>query len=526
MPAASRAFYMDLDVKRREFKRRNDLVGVVDAQSESGFQPAASSLDELAVTEIVARRPSPLEKCRRRANLNLEAGWLLGDIAELRCDFRAEVTADLLKLSGYDKAIGELTNLIDQKGRVYSCPKSLVSASSLLDTNYQIKAATRHRKRIFEAFTDRLSEIKQHNLDVSFLTATYPNLRGVGFNLNDRFQSRAWELFLQMKVFGEFFYAGFSKTEWTLGNRSERAKTGREFDLLKDGINYHLHALCINFNPFAAGETSALENELEFLQKEKRNDADSKKRKILIRNSLKIVSAWTQCLKKAHLEIFGKSLEVKTKSGRVRFTFQDVSTDEIKAFDFDATKNGIFWEIAKTASYTAKANSFKGLTPDLLLEAENVFKRKRMLNPFGVFRKQVKKTAATLPSLVKELTKQSEKCSKSTPNLLFDSVLRGENEPLKTYGIRLCLSGLRETWLNYLEVNKDLIISRRRDALLEQFPSSIFTDLTGKSYYGWQAIRLLKQKEKEAKAGYNPESDDYYIFKKYQERYFSLIASD
>jgi hypothetical protein len=109
---------------------------------------------------------------------------------------------------------------------------------------------------------------------------------------------------------------------------------------------------------------------------------------------------------------------------------------------------------------------------------------------------------------------------------LFDSVLRGENEPLKTYGIRLCLSGLRETWLHYLETNKDLIISRRRDALLEQFPSSVFTDLSGQSYYGWKAVRLLKQNEKETETGYKPESDNYYIFKKYQENYFSFIASD
>jgi hypothetical protein len=109
-------------------------------------------------------------------------------------------------------------------------------------------------------------------------------------------------------------------------------------------------------------------------------------------------------------------------------------------------------------------------------------------------------------------------------NLLFDNVLRGENEPLKSYGIRLCEHDLRETWLRYLEVNKDLIIAKRRDALLERFPNSVFTDLTGKSYRGWQAVKLLKQKEKELQAGYNPASDNYHLFKQYQKAYYSEVT--
>jgi hypothetical protein len=175
----------------------------------------------------------------------------------------------------------------------------------------------------------------------------------------------------------------------------------------------------------------------------------------------------------------------------------------------EESKNGIFWEIGKTASYTAKRNSYDGLTPELLLEAENVFRRKRLINPFGVFRKQVLKPLATSQPLVNQPTKQSERPANSVDNSLFDNALRGETETLKNYGIRLCSQGLRDTWLRYLKVNQDLIVAKRRDALLGRFPDAIFTDLSGQKYYGWRARRLLNQEEKEKKEGYNRESDNY-----------------
>jgi hypothetical protein len=253
------------------------------------------------------------------------------------------------------------------------------------------------------------------------------------------------------------------------------------------------------------------------------NGKTAKEKRPLL-NSLRIVSAWTKCLKKAHREIFGKFLRIKTNSGRARFTFDNVPLDQIKTFDLDESKNGIFWEIAKTASYTAKGASFKDLPPELLLEAENVFKGKRLINPFGAFRKYVQKDSDESDSLVKQSTQQSENTHRNSYNSLFDNVLRGENEPLKTYGIRLCSQGLRDTWLRYLDVNKDLIIGKRRDALLERFPNSVFTDLSGKSYYGWQAVREMRQREKEKQPGYNPETDNYWKFKRYQDLYFEQIA--
>ncbi len=455
---------------------------------------------------------SAIEKSRKRAKQNLQTGIILGEIAATQHDVSAEVVADLLKLSGCDKANGELTNLVDKKGRAYNCPQSLINASTRLDVNYQIKTARRHRKRIYEAFIDRIDEIKEHNLNVSFLTPTFPNLLGVGFRDNDDFQARAWELFLQLKIFGEFFYAGFSKTDWTLGGSRERAKTGRAFDLYKDGINYHSHVLCINYKPFAEGETFQLENKLEFMKGKECYTADDRR---LIKNSLRLVSAWTKCLKRAHREIFEKPLKVPTKSGRVKFSFQNVAINEIQTFDVEESKNGIFWEIAKTASYTAKRNSYNGLTPELLLEAEDVFKRKRLINPFGVFRKQVQRASSTSQRLVNQPTKRSERPANLVDNSLFDNALRGEKESLKKYGVRLCSQGLRDTWLRYLEVNEDLIIAKSRDLLLGRFPNGVFTDLSGQSYYGWKAKRLLNQKEKESSPEYSPESDNYHLFREY-----------
>ncbi len=434
-------------------------------------------------------RITAIEKSRRRARQNLQTGKKLGKVAQTQKDTAAAVTADLLKLSAYPKASGELTNLKDKNGRVFNCPHSFISANSILDTNYQTRTARRHRKTIYEAFERHLPDIIEHELDVSFLTPTFPNLLGIGFADNDRFQVRAWELFLQTKVFADSFYAGYSKTEWTLGNKTEREKLKRAFDLKLDGINYHCHLVCINYKPFANGNTPEIENKLLSLRK---NGGTAEEKRSLA-NSLRVVSAWTKCIKKAHREIFNKPLRIKTNSGRARFSFENVPLDQIKAYDFDESNNGIFWEIAKAVNYTGKAASFRDLPPALLLEAENVFRNKRLINPFGAFRKYAESRETTSPTLVNQSTKQSENAHRDSYNSLFNNVLRGKNEPLKTYGIRLCEQGLRDTWLKYLDENVDGIIKKRRDALLERFPHSVFTDLSGKSYTIHDCRRKFQQ---------------------------------
>jgi hypothetical protein len=423
-------------------------------------------------------RITALEKSRRRARQNLQTGKKLGKVAQTHKDTASEVTADLLKLSAHEKASGELINFQDKNGRVFNCPYSFISAHSILDTNYQNRTARRHRKTIYEAFKKHLPDITEHNLDVSFLTPTFPNLLGVGFADNDRFQVRAWELFLQTKVFSDFFYAGYQKTESTLGNKSERKRLKRAFDLLLDGINYHCHVVCINYKPFANGNTPDIENKLLSLRK---NGATAKEKRPLL-NSLKVVSAWTKCIRKAHKEIFGKSLKIKTNSHRARFSFQSVPLNQITEFNPDESRNGIFWEIAKAANYTGKAASFRDLPPELLLEAENLFRNKRLINPFGAFRKYVQKDSDEPDSLLNQSTKQTENTPRNSHKWLSDSELRGKNEPLKTYGIRLCEQGKRRVWLKYLKENTNGIIEKRRDALLERFPHAVFTDLSGKSY--------------------------------------------
>jgi hypothetical protein len=70
-----------------------------------------------------------------------------------------------------------------------------------------------------------------------------------------------------------------------------------------------------------------------------------------------------------------------------------------------------------------------------------------------------------------------------------------------------------------LKVNAPLIIEQRRNNLLGRFPDAIFTDLTDKSYYGWRAEKLIKQKEKESKAGYDVSTDSYRKFESYQLTY-------
>jgi hypothetical protein len=423
-------------------------------------------------------RITAIEKSRRRARQNLQTGLKLGKVAQTQKDTAAEVTADLLKLSAHEKASGELTNFKDKNGRVFNCPYSFISAHSILDTNYQNRTARRHRKTIYEAFKKHLPDIVEHELDVSFLTPTFPNLLGIGFADNDRFQVRSWELFLQTKVFADFFYAGYQKTESTLGNKAERKKLKRAFDLKLDGLNYHCHVLCINYKPFASGNTPEIENKLLWMHQ---NGKTAREKRPLL-NSLKVVSAWTECIRKAHREIFGKSLKIQTNSSRARFSFQKVPLDQIQEFNLDESRNGIFWEIAKAANYTGKAASFRDLPPELLLEAENVFRNKRLINPFGAFRKYVQKDSGDTDHLVNQSTKQTENTPCNSRKWLSDSDLRGKNEPLKTYGIRLCEQGLRDTWLQYLDKNIDGIIKKRRDALLERFPHAVFTDLSGKSY--------------------------------------------
>ncbi len=465
-------------------------------------------------------KPNATQIAMRRANETTKNGQKLAMSPEIKLDIESLVVSDLLILSGDERANGSLKNLVDKRGREYECAVALVQASTVLDTTYTAKKARTHRKLISDAFVAALDDVIEFGLNIGFQTPTFPNLLGFGFADNDEYQTAVWEMFLQDKVFHEFFYAGYAKTDWTLGGKTERRKTRRAFDLNLDGINYHLHALSINHKPLAAGETGALENRLAYMKRypnSKKHTADDRR---AIRNSLKVVKAWTKCLRAVYKKMFGKPLRIKTKSGLARFTFQNVSVDEIKNYDAAESKSGIFFEIAKTASYTAKGLDFRELTPELLHDAEKTFRNKRVINPFGAFRQAVqRKPNAVALSLVNQPTQQPAKARPETNNTLFDNVLSGEKETLKNYGIRLCSQGLRDTWLNYLRMNAPTIIEQRRNNLLGRFPNAIFTDLTNQTYYGWRAEKLIKQREKESKADYDAHADSFRQFESYQLTY-------
>jgi hypothetical protein len=474
-------------------------------------------MSELYTVSSEKVKPNPTQVAMRRATETGKNGRKLAMSPKIKSDIESLVSSDMLILSADKRANGSLKNLVDKKGREYECAVALVPASTVLDAAYSAKKARTHRKLISDKFVAALPDVIEFGLNIGFQTPTYPNLLGLGFSQNDEFQTAVWEMFLQGKVFHEFFYAGYTKTDWTLGGKTERRKTGRAFDLNLDGINYHSHTLSINHKPLAAGETSYLENKLAYMKRypnsKKHTAADIR----AVRNSLKVVKFWTHCLKTVYQKMFGKSLRIKTKSGLARFTFQNVSVDEIKNYDAGESKSGIFFEIAKTASYTAKGLDFKELTPELLHDAERTFRNKRIINPFGAFRQPVQRQVKTdAPSLVNQPTQQPENAQLEKDNTLFDNVLSGEKERLKNYGIRLCSQGLRDTWLNYLKINAPLIIEERRNNLLGRFPHAVFTDLNNKSYYGWQAKKLVKQREKESKVDYDVSTDSYRQFEMYR----------
>jgi hypothetical protein len=463
------------------------------------------------------------QKSKARAAMNKARGEKL-KIGSASCgDIVSGVYADLLILSGYEKANGELTNLKDNKGRQYSCVKPLLTANTRLDVGYDIRTATRHRKILYNAFHSYLKTIKENDWNVSFLTLTYPNLLGVGFELNDKFQTCAWTYFLDMPIFKKFLDAGYIKIETTTGNKSERRKTKRAFDLNFDGLNHHAHCVVVNKLPFATGSTFELENQLKAMNKDKRFSASKK----LIRQTLKFISAWTNCLKKAHIEIFGTELKVKSKSGRVQFDCKNVSLDEIKSYDINESKNGIFWELAKASSYTAKGRGFEDLSPELLCEAENFYRNKHILSPFGSFHKssgksrsKTKAIAESVPAdLDKATTYRNEQTTQLSLKPLFIDTLRGEKEKLKDYGIRLCSLGQRLHWENYLSSQKDFLVAQQREKLLSRFPDGIYTDNTGEKFYGWRAEQRRIREQKRLLPEYNPATDIYRKFESYQLSY-------
>jgi G:T-mismatch repair DNA endonuclease (very short patch repair protein) len=471
--------------KNQVFPRRFAfLSGKTGQEGQSISNRPSFSPDALA---DIAKRAAK----RQSKNCSILSGRL-GSAAK---DAHQQVTADLLELQSSPTANGVLHNLEDAKGREYKCSVGFEFAYSRLSDNYQKRQTTRQRKRIYDAFMDHLAEIKDQGLEVCFFTPTFPNLLGVGFAENADFHALAWELFLKKLIVRRFFKGGYNRTEFTLGGKADRAKTGRKFDLSVNGINWHSHALTILKMPLEFGDSQELENLLAGMDKDKKYTAKDKR---LVRRSIRIVKVWTACLKAAHQAIFKKSLKIKTLSKQVKVTFQKVDISEIEEHS-NENRKGILFELC---GYTAKQTDFMELEPELLAEAEAVFRNRRVLNPFGCFKKEAKrKTSADKQPkdelinlsdpLLKQPTYRLKKEGKRGVKSLRYQTFTDAKKSLRKIGIEMCEAGKREDWLRHLEKIKNSLISRRRNRMMTRFPNGIFTDLTGQRYYGENAKSFL-----------------------------------
>ncbi len=426
-------------------------------------------------TRPAAAKRNYEQTARNRAANAYKIGAELEPVA---IDTYQEAKAILSRVLNADpKANGVLHNLEDNKGREYKCPISFEFVYWRLSDSYQQKQAKRHRDTIYKAFMNRIEDIKAHDLKVCFFTPTYPNFVGVGFEKNSKFHARAWELFL--KESGDFFLGGYSRIEFT-----EKSKTD------EISINYHNHALTILIKAIAFGNSFDLENK-------KKSAGLSVDEKRAITNSLRIAKIWTDCLKKAHREIFGKPMKIKTASGNCRVDFKEADLSEIENYDVD-TKSGILFELA---GYTAKQANFVGLLKntehgaELLAEAEYVFRNKRILTGFGIFKakRKTNPSAAKADTVNQEssaatpLLSRKDTVEKTSPKSGLSStkpIAYQTHQSLLKSGMQMIEQGKKAEWLNHLEKVKDFFILQRRNRLLSHFPNGIFTDLLGNKFYG------------------------------------------
>jgi hypothetical protein len=447
--------------------------------------------------------PLPSARNLKTAKRQAENSKLLASRLKVANESDADVyqlvLSDLLELEADEKANGVLHNFNDAKGREYSCAIGAQFAYSRLSDSYQRKQTARQRKRLQVAFMEKLDFIKSNNYEVCFFTPTYPNLLGVGFEKNAEFHAKVWELFLRDSLIRRFFSGGYSRTEFTLGEKKKRIETGASFDLNVHGLNFHNHALIILKKALAFGDSHQLENRLEAIKQGKISVSKADKR--LLDNSLHIVKKWSDCLRIGHKEVFGKCLKIKTKSKNSKVDFQKVDLAEIEHHSNEKRK-GVLFEVC---GYQAKQSDFKGLTPELLAEAERVFRNKRILVPFGCF-KQSKASAKKADNhdekelldvsdaLLKQHTYREDFALQIEAKFFCYQTLTDTKKSLKKVGIEMCEAGKRNEWLIHLGKIKNYLITSNRNNLLKRFPDAVFTDLTGEKYYGCNRQPLLEGK--------------------------------
>jgi hypothetical protein len=440
--------------------------------------------------------PDVMKKARRASNNAYRIGEALEAVA---VDNYQKAKARISKvLDADEKANGVLYNLEDKKGREYSCSVGFDFTNWRLSDSYQRKQARRHRNTIYRAFMNRIDDIKTFGLKVCFFTPTFPNLLNVGMKQNAELHGIAWEMFLKSDVCRKFFLAGYSRVEFT-----EKSKTS---DI---SINYHNHALAILNAEMAFGKSFDLESELSKLKVKKA--AMKAKRPII--NTLQVAREWTRCVKKAHFELFGNRLKVKTLTGNCLVELKEVDLSEIENYDPSEKQTGVLFELA---GYTAKQADFVGLLKNsergaaLLAEAEYVFRNKRILTGFGLF----KARPMAQPALLNEETYRQKSGSKNSISACDYRIQTAKEKILKNgvenidfsrnivaKGSAMIELGLEAVWIRKLLEVKPKLIKYRIEKLLESFPNAIFTDLTGEQYYGETAELMLLRKEFATKSG-------------------------
>jgi hypothetical protein len=438
-----------------------------------------------------------LKTAKRQAENSLLLASRLKVANEIEPDNHQLVIADLLALEGDPKANGVLHNLKDGKEREYSCAIGVQFAYNRLSDTYQRKQTSRQRKRLQKAFMEKLDFIEEKKYEVCFLTPTYPNLLGVGFEQNAKFHAKSWELFLRDKFIRKMFLGGYSRIEFVAGKKKERLETGASFDLNVHGLNWHNHALVILKEALEFDDSHQLENRLEGIKQGK--ITVSKEEKLLLGRSLRIVQKWSDCLRLAHKEVFGKCLKIKTKSKNAKVDFQKVDLEQIKNHS-NKTRKGVLFEVC---GYTAKQADFKSLSPELLSEGEQVFRKKKILMPFGCFKKSKSKTESdNEPSEVSNIADPSLKLHvqrkdfdpEINAKFLSYQTLTDTKKSLKKIGLEMYEAGKGKDWLIHLGKIKNYLITSNRNNLLKRFPNATFTDLTGQTYYGRNRQPLLEGK--------------------------------
>jgi hypothetical protein len=464
--------------------------------SLQGNRPKVNVINDIQPLTRQRFVASPIKTARRQS----ENARLVGEALEsVAVDSYQKAKAQISKVLDSDlQANGVLHNLEDKKGREYRCSVGFDFTNWRLSDSYQRKQARRHRNTIYRAFMSRIDDIKTFGLKVCLLTPTFPNLLNVGMRLNAELHGIAWEMFLKSDVCRKFFLAGYSRVEFT-----EKSRTS---DI---SINYHNHAIAILNEEMAFGNSFDLESELSNLKVKKA--AMKAKRPII--NTLQIAREWTRCVKKAHFELFGKRLKVKTLTGNCLIELKEVDLSEIETYDPSEKQTGVLFELA---GYTAKQADFVGLLKNsergaaLLAEAEYVFRNKRILTGFGLF----KARPMAQPALLKEETYRRQSSSKNNISACNYRTQTAKEKILKNgvenidfsrnivaKGSAMIELGLEAVWIRKLLEVKPKLIKYRREKLLESFPNAIFTDLTGGQYYGETAELMLLRKEFATKAG-------------------------